>query len=146
MPTVNNIEQLRKWFRQCPALSPDNRFRVDYMAEEPTEYSLYAVPSTIKHRKNVLGEFIPTDEQRINYIFASKEVFGADERQNIRNAGFCQDVINWIIEQNKKQNFPRIEEGCVMAINPTLTGYAAVPDTDSARYQISLEIVYERTQ
>lgn len=144
MPTVNNIEQLRKWFRQCPALSPDNRFRVDYMAEEPTEYSLYAVPSTIRHKQNVLGEFVPSDNQSVNYIFAAKEVFGADERQNISNAGFCQDVINWIIAQNREQNFPRIEEGCVTAIKPTLTGYAAVPDTNSARYQISLEIAYTR--
>ena len=37
MPTVNNVEHLRKWFRQCPALSKANHFRVDYLAEEATE-------------------------------------------------------------------------------------------------------------
>lgn len=144
MPTVNNIEHLRKWFRQCPVLSPENRFRVDYLAEEPTEYSLFSVPSTIKYHENVLGESVPNDTQTVNYIFASKEYFGADERQNIINAGVYQDIINWITEQNSQLNFPRINEGRVTAIKPTLTGYVAAPGADSARYQIQLEVTYNR--
>ena len=54
MPELNNVDQLRKWFRQCPALSDDNRFRVDYLSESPTEYAIYASPSTITYRENVL--------------------------------------------------------------------------------------------
>lgn len=143
MPEVNNIEHLRKWLRQCPALSPDNRFRVDYMAEEPTEYSLFAVPSAIKYRENVLGEYIPREIQSIDYIFASKEVFGADETQNMSNLGWYQDVTGWITEQNARLNFPRMNEGRVLSIRPTLSAYPIAPGANSARYQIQLEITYK---
>ena len=68
MPELNNVDQLRKWFRQCPALSDDNRFRVDYLSESPTEYAIYASPSTITYRENVLGEEVPADIQTLNFI------------------------------------------------------------------------------
>lgn len=143
MPTINNIEHLRAWLRGCPAISRDNRFRVDYMAEEPVEYSLISVPSTISYRENVLGESIPRENQTMSFIFATRESWGADERQNIQNYGFFQDVTAWIIEQNARRIFPRINEGRVTSIRPILTTYVSSPGTDSARYQITIEISYK---
>ncbi len=145
MPTVNNIEHLRAWLRGCPALSADNRFRVDYMAEESVEYSLVSVPSSIVYRQNVLGESIPRENQTMNFIFATRESWGADEKQNMLNFGFYQDVIAWMIEQNAKLNFPRINEGRVTAIKPILSQYVSSPGTDSARYQITIEVAYRMT-
>lgn len=144
MPTVNNIEHLRKWFRACPALSRDNHFRVDYLAEEATEYALYAVPSTVRFHENVLGEHIPNDIQTLDFIFASKESFGANEMQNIANYGFYQDVTDWIISQNSMRNLPEINEGRVLSIVPTLTPYVAIPGTNSAKYQIQIKLTYRR--
>ena len=146
MPTVNNVEHLRKWLRGCPALPSENPLRVDYMGEEPTEYSLIALPSTIAYRKNVLGEEIPRKQQAMQFIFASREQWGADERQNIENYGFYQNVIAWMLEQNAVRNLPRINEGTVTAIKPTLSQYVSAPGTDSARYQIQIEIAYELNQ
>ena len=143
MPIVNNVEHLRKWLRDCPALLPENSFRVDYLAEEPVEYSLISVPSTIAYRKNVLGEEIPKKEQKMDFIFATREYWGADEAQNIDNYGFYQDVIVWIITQNAARNFPRVNEGRVTAIKPTLSQYVTAPGADSARYQIQIEVSYE---
>lgn len=144
MPTVNNIEHLRKWFRACPVLSRDNHFRVDYLAEEATEYALYAVPSTVRFHENVLGEHIPNDIQTLDFIFASKESFGANEMQNIANYGFYQDVTDWIISQNSMRNLPEINEGRVLSIVPTLTPYVAIPGTNSAKYQIQIKLTYRR--
>lgn len=144
MPRINNVERLRVWFRQCPMLSENRRLRVDYMAEEPTEYGIYAVPSTIRYKENVLGEFTPQDIQNVNYLFMSVENYGADERQNISNAGWYQDVTNWIMEQNAVRNFPTMDEGTVIGVKPTLSAYASDPGTDSARYQIQIEITYKR--
>lgn len=143
MPTVNNVEHLRKWLRGCPVLLPERHFRVDYLAEEPLEYSLIAVPSTISYRKNVLGEEIPRKEQSMDFIFATRHEWGADEKQNIANYGFYQDVISWMIEQNAIRNLPRINEGRVTAIKPTLSQYVSAPGTDSARYQIQIQVSYE---
>lgn len=141
---LNNAEQLRTWFRGCPALAAGNRFRVDYLAENPTEYALYAVPSQINYRENVLGEEIPMDIQSINYIFASKESYGADVEQNLANLGFYDEVVAWILEQNAQRNFPKINEGRVKSIVPTLTAYPIQIGSDAAKYQIQLKITYRR--
>ena len=125
MPVLNNTEQLREWFRTCPAIDSGNRFRIDYLAETPTEYAIYAVPSTINYRENVLGEEIPADIQTLNFIFASKETYGADVQQNLANMGFYDAIVSWVIEQNLARNFPEIQGGKVRSIVPTLTAYPA---------------------
>jgi len=141
---LNNAEQLREWFRGCPALALNNRFRMDYLAENPTEYALYAVPSQLNYRENVLGEEVPTDIQSVNYIFASKESYGGDVEQNLANLGFYDEVVAWILEQNAQHNFPSINEGRVKSIVPTLTAYPIEVGSDAARYQIQLRITYRR--
>lgn len=144
MPELNNTEQLRAWFRSCPAILQSNRFRVDYLAESPTEYAIYAVPTTINYRENVLGEEIPADIQTLNFIFASKESYGADVQQNLANLGFYDAVVAWVIEQNVIRNFPQISGGKVKSIVPTLTAYLAQAGSDAAKYQIQLKLTYRR--
>lgn len=139
---VNNTEALREWFRTCPAINRLKRFGVDYLTETPTEYAIYAVPSTIAYRRNILGQEVPKDEQTQNYIFASREPYGADVRQNLANLGFYQEVIAWIIEQNNARNFPQINEGKVQSIVPSLTAYPAAVGSDAAKYQIQLKLTY----
>lgn len=141
---LSNAEQLRSWFRGCPALAEGNRFRMDYLAENPTEYALYAVPSQINYRENILGEEVPTDIQSINYIFASKESYGADVEQNLANLGFYDEVVAWILTQNEKRIFPTINEGRVKSIVPTLTAYPIQIGSSAAKYQIQLKITYRR--
>lgn len=144
MPELNNVDQLRRWFRGCPALSGDNRFRIDYLSESPTEYAIYASPSTISYHENVLGEEVPNDIQTLNFIFASKESYGADVQTNLANMGFYDDVVAWVLEQNALRNFPTIQSGRVKSIVPTLTAYPAEIGSDTAKYQIQLRMTYKR--
>jgi hypothetical protein len=141
---LNNTEQLREWFRTCPALQRGSRFRVDYLAEGPTEYAIYAVPSTLIYHENIWGEEILADIQTQNYIFASKETYGADIQQNLANLGFYDAVIAWILEQNAARNFPEISGGRVKSIVPTLTAYPAQIGSNAAKYQIQLKMTYRR--
>lgn len=144
MPVVNSTESLREWFRTCPLLAPSSRFGVDYLTENPTEYAIYSVPSPLAYHENVLGEEVLNDVQTVNYIFASKENYGADVEQNLANLGFFEGVTAWIIEQNAARNFPKIQEGRVRSIVPTLTAYPAETGTDAAKYQIQIRITYRR--
>ena len=144
MSDINSIEKLRDWFRECPAILRGNRFRVDYVAEKPTEYAIYAVPSTLRYHENILGEEVPDDIQTQNFIFASKENYGADIEQNLANIKFHQDVTDWIIEQNATRNFPQWNDGRVTSIVPTLTAYPAQVGSSTAKYQIQLRITYRR--
>lgn len=142
--TKTNTEHLRDWFRTCPAILNTNAFRVDYLTENPTEYAIYASPTTINYRENVLGERIPMDIQTLNFIFASKESYGADVQQNLKNLGFYDSVVTWVLEQNNIGNLPLINEGVIKSIVPTLTAYPAEVGSDAAKYQIQLQITYRR--
>lgn len=144
MSEINNAERLRNWFRTCPAILKGNRFRVDYVAEKPTEYAIYAVPSTLRYHENILGEEVPDDIQTQNFIFASKEPYGADIIQNLANLGFHQAVTDWVLDQNAAQNFPEWNDGRIKSIVPTLTAYPAQVGSDAAKYQIQLKITYRR--
>jgi hypothetical protein len=144
MPLRTSAENLRAWFRTCPAVLNTNYFRVDYLAENATEYAIYAVPSQINYRENVLGERIPLDVQTLNFIFASKESYGADIQQNLANLGFYDEIVKWVLEQNNTGNFPTINEGVVKSIVPTLTAYPAEVGSDAAKYQIQLQLTYRR--
>ena len=141
----SNAGLLREWFCGCPALAEGSRFHVDYLPENATEYSLFAVPSEIAYRENVLGEDIPLDEQSVDWIFASKEFYGSDVEQNLANLGFYDEVTEWIIQQNAQRNFPTMIEGRVKSIKPMLTAYPVEPGSDVARYQIQIRIVYRRS-
>lgn len=143
-PEETNVARLRNWFRECPAISDTNRFRIDYLAENPTEYAIYAVPSQINTHENVLGEEILDDIQTLNFIFAMKESYGADIHQNLANLGFFDEVISWVITQNALRNFPDIQEGRIKSIMPTLSPYPAEIGSDVAKYQIQLKLTYRR--
>lgn len=140
---LNNTDALREWFRSCPALAPDSRFRLDYLAENPTEYALYAVPSTLSYQENVLGEEVPLPIQTVNYIFASRENYGADVIENLANLGFYDEVVLWIWEQNRIRNFPKLVYGTCRSVLPTLTAYPSEVGSAAAKYQIQIKIVYQ---
>ena len=144
MLDVNNNESLRLWFRQCPTINSKKRFRVDYLAENPTEYAIYTVPSQLVYHENILGDNVPNDIQTLNFIFASKESYGADIQQNLANLGFYDEIVLWVLEQNAEQNFPQINEGVVKSIVPTLTAYPVSVGSDAAKYQIQLKMTYRR--
>ncbi len=141
---INNTEALRAWFRQCPAISGQKRFRADYLAENPTEYAVFSVPSALRSHENILGETVIDDDQTQNFIFASKEVYGADIQQNLANLAFYQEVTEWIIDQNTEGNFPDWDGGTVKAILPTLTAYPAQVGSSTAKYQIQIKVNYRR--
>ena len=144
MATDKTTENLRLWLRTCPAISNIDRFNVDFMGQDPTEYAIYSTPSAINYKHDIVGNVYPDSIQELNYIFASLFAYSRDILQNLQNLGFFSDVISWIYQQNTEKNFPEIDEGTVLSIMPTLTPYVFDADSDSGRYQIQLKIKYRR--
>ena len=145
MPDISNAQRLRTWLFGCEAIDAGKRFGVDYLGDEPTEYALITVPSTLKWKENILGERKLKNEQEQNFIFASQEYYGADVAQNLQNLAFYQAVMNWVIAQNAAQIFPEWEGGVVTGITPTLTGGPIAYGAGVARYQIQLRVDYKVT-
>lgn len=141
---TNNIESLRAWFRECPAIGKSARFRADFLSTDPTEYAIFSVPSSLAYRENILGEEVLEDIQTQNFIFSSKEFYGPDTKQNIANIGFYQTVTNWILEKNARREFPEWDGGIVKSIVPTLTAYPSQVGSSAAKYQIQIRVTYRR--
>lgn len=142
--SVNNTESVRNWFRACPAILQTKRFGVDWVSEQPTEYAVLSVPSSIRYRENILGAEVPEDIQSQNFVFTAKLPYGSDSIQNLENLAFYQDVVNWVIEKNDAREFPEWDGGTVKSVVPTLTTALMQGGSDTARYQIQIRITYRR--
>lgn len=109
------------------------------------EYAIFSVPSAIRYHDNILGERVPDAVQSVDYIFGSIEAYGPDVARNAANLKLYQDVVQWILDQNAARKFPKLAEGSITAIEPTLTGYPIEATANTARYQINIKITYRRT-
>ena len=144
MPTTNNTAEMRTWLRQCPAVERKRLFGADYLADGES-YSLDVTPTTLKYRENILGDMVLRETQEQNFVFASRDPYGAEFQQNLDNLGFMQDVVAWIIEQNNARSFPTWEGGEVVAVVPTLTAYPIAMGSAYARYQMQIKVTYRVT-
>jgi len=144
LPAENNTAALRDWLRTCPAILNINRFGVDFAGRDPTEYTIYSVPTALKYKTDILGDVYYDSIQELNYIFACVFPFSMDVLQALENLGFFSEVMEWIYQQNVKKNFPEIAEGPAISIMPTLTPFVFNSTANTGRYQIQLKIKYRR--
>lgn len=138
------VDAIRDWFRECPAISKENRFGVDSLAADPTQYAIYMSPSSLQTAVDITGEVYVKSIQELSFNFASREKHPRDVLTALANHGFYDEVINWIIRQNKEKNFPEISGGTVISIMPNLTQYLFEAGANSGRYQISCKLRYRR--
>lgn len=134
------IKALRDYISQCPYLYEFNKgINVDYLDNDSTTYSIEEVPC-----EPIIKRYINGDTKRqYDFIFASRESYGADVFQNIENSGFYEDFSSWIEEESSKGNLPSLEGNREsLEIRVSTTGYAFQTDDNSARYQIQLKLIY----
>ena len=138
------VDAIRNWFRECPEIQKGNRFGIDNLSSDPTEYAVFMIPSSLQSFVDVTGEVCLKSVQELNFVFASREKHPSDVLQALANHGFYDNVISWIIAQNKEMSFPEIAEGSVISIMPSMTQYLFEAGTTSGRYQISCKMKYRR--
>lgn len=142
MPQI--AEALRDWFRSCPSVQKGNRFGVDHLSADPTEYAIYMSPSPLDSYVDITGEVQIRPIQTVNFVFASREAHSSDVLQSLANHGFYDEVIDWIIAQNKSKTFPNIKGCKVQSIMPSLTQCLFEAGPNTGRYQISCKLTYRR--
>ena len=133
------IKALRDYISQCPYLYEFNKgINIDYLDNDSTTYSIEEVPC-----EPIIKRYINGDTKRqYDFIFASRESYGADVFQNIENSGFYEDFSRWIEEESSKGNLPSLEGNREsLEIRVSTTGYAFQTDDNSARYQIQLKLI-----
>lgn len=133
------IEGIRNYMKKCPCLEKFNnavRVNVNYLADDTTTYTIEEVPT-----EPILKQYLDGSSKRqYNFIFASREPYGADVLQNINNSGFYEEFTNWI-ETNEE--LPVLGDNLeALKVEVLTSAYVIAVTEDTARYQIQLRLKY----
>lgn len=131
------IGALRNYFLECPYLK-DGKFGVDFLPKDPS-YSLDPLPSDPVYRRYVDGGKI----YQMEYTFTSKEAYDGDTRTMIDNSFFYQKLSEWVEQQEEAENLPVLEGYTAISNIVTSSGYLFDADSDLAKYQVQLRLLYE---
>ncbi|MDE5854209.1 MAG: chloramphenicol resistance protein [Ruminococcus sp.] len=132
------IESIREFIMEFPELK-DGALLVDYLGNSPIEYTVEPVPCSPVVRKFIDGSC----EKQFLFLFASREAYSDDVNQCIENLSFYENFSDWIYEQNNSGNLPVLDGNRTAEELEILTGgYQIYADTNTARYQIQLRLIY----
>ena len=131
------IGALRDYYLECPYLK-DGKFSVDFLRNDPS-YSLDPLPSDPVYRQYVDGGKI----YQMEYAFTSKAAYDGDARTMIDNSFFYQQLAEWVEQQEDAGNLPNLEGYTAIGNAVTSSGYLFDADSDLAKYQVQLRLLYE---
>jgi len=135
------IEKLREWLITCPNLDIYAQTLVEFLGNEPTEYSITEVPT-----QNIITQYLDgTTERRLLFNFSSREYYGREIAQNIANSNFYKNFADWLEQKTKAGELPIISDNIkVNSIKALSSGYLFQVSNglDNAKYNIQCEMLY----
>lgn len=136
--TDSIINGIVEYFMKCPLLK-DGAFRVDALGTDTCEYTIEIGPQSPISKTYVNG----ATERVCQFNFGSREYYSLDRANNISNSEFYEKFAEWIEEQDIKENYPEMPQGCTPTSLEVLSpGFLFSTDMQSARYQIQLMLTY----
>lgn len=134
MADKSKMELIKEFIESCPYLNK-GKVNVDYIKNKPLSYSIDETPID-----PVLQNFSDGGRRlQIQFDFSVQANFSALE--NIKNSKFCDDFTDWIYEQNKQENLPKID-GAVW-IKCLGRGTILQTTETTAIYVIPMQLAYE---
>lgn len=130
----SKMELIKEFIETCPLLK-NGKVNVDYIKDKPQSYSIDETPVN-----PILQNYADGGRQiQIQFDFSVQANFSVLE--NIKNSKFCDDFTNWIYEQDKIGNLPKINNICWIKC----TGRGTILQTTetTAIYVIPMQVVYE---
>ena len=134
MAEKSKMELIKEFIETCPYLKK-GKVNVDYIKDKPQSYSIDETPVD-----PISQNFLDGGRRlQIQFDFSIQANFSVLE--NIKNSKFCDDFTDWIYEQNKQENLPKID-GAVWI--KCLGRGTILQTTDStAIYVIPIQVAYE---
>lgn len=133
------INSVRDYIMKFPQLK-DGYLLVDFLNNEAVAYDIEPVPSTPIYKQYTDGSSI----KQLIFIFASRETYSADVNQCIENLSFYENFENWIYNNNENGIYPILDSGKQsISIEVLTSGYAFSAESNTARYQVQLRLLYE---
>lgn len=132
------IQAVTDYFMKCPLLK-DGVFRVDALGTSGIEYVIETGSFDPIIQTYVDGSSI----RQYQFSFGSREYYDMDRIQNIQNSTFYEQFAEWIEEQNRNGNLPKLPEGMhANELEVLSPGYIFDITTKYARYQLPLRLIY----
>ncbi|MCM1506615.1 MAG: hypothetical protein NC177_05705 [Ruminococcus flavefaciens] len=133
------IESVRDFISNCPLLKNGVLLNVDRLGDTEIEYTIDGEMTDPILRRYTDGSSL----RQFNFIFASREAYGADTLQNVANSGFYEDFADWIETQSNIGNLPKLDKYRIpQYIEIQSNNYIFDTNDSTARYQIQLKFVY----
>ncbi len=129
--------------RWLKAFDPEEYWKMkqvdtDIQSAKVDSYSLVKEP--VRNVKTyVSGRKVITDHYMIQARLSSQT-----NTDRIENSGFGEALEDWVSEQGKKKNFPKIPDAVVQVISVTTPFYLGKVDTNNSIYQLTVAIKYEK--
>ncbi|GBU06587.1 hypothetical protein EDD74_1225 [Faecalimonas umbilicata] len=132
------IQAVTDYFMKCPLLK-DGVFRVDALGTNGIEYVIETGSFDPIIQTYIDGSSI----RQYQFSFGSREYYDMDRIQNIQNSTFYEQFAEWIEEQNRNGNLPKLPEGMhANELEVLSPGYIFDITTKYARYQLPLRLIY----
>lgn len=130
------ISKIRQYFFDLGIIDENSNINVDFLSNEPIQYVIEPIPvePIIKPYKDggSLRQFV--------FQFGSREYFGADVIQNMKNTEFYEDFSALIEDNYRKGVLPKIDG--IQSIECLNNGTINEDNTNNAKYVIQMRITY----
>lgn len=134
------IESIREYFDKCPLLKADAKLNLDYLGLEDVEYGIYSEPVNPVIKKYVDGDEL----KQHTFVFAVKNLMSDSYITQLENISFFDKFIQWIEENNKQRNLPKLEgKRQAQRLEILTNGYLIAQDEGKAQYQIQMRLIYK---
>ena len=130
------VRSLRQYFFDLGIIDENSNINVDFLSNEPIEYVIEPIPVEPILRPYKDGGSL----RQFVFNFASKNYYGADVIQNMKNTEFYEDFSELIEDNNKKGVLPNIKG--IQSIECLNNGTINEDNTDNAKYVIQMRITY----
>lgn len=132
------IEKIRQYLIENKIVDENCRVNVDFLGEEPTEFSIVPIAVDPILKKYIDGSSL----RQYQFQLISCNYYGADVMQNIANSTFYENLYNLIEENNDAGILPKIKG--IESIECLNNGAILDVTTNTARYSIQMKITYEK--
>lgn len=138
-PNNTKIAKLRNYmFSILDEMLSDKKYQVNanFLSKDPNNYSLDRIPVDTMLENWI----IPIKKYHEVYEFRSRNTYGQDVLDNLKNIGFFEILEEEIRSNNKKGILPEIEG--IESIKCLNAGSLNIADTQLAEFSVQIEINY----
>lgn len=129
------MEIIKEYIETCPLLD-GGKINVDYLKDDLFSYSIDRTPTT----KEVYSYVFGGGKKQLAFDFSITAPLSSQAIINLENSKFCDDFTEWVEEQNRKKNLPKIKG--ISSLKVTSDGYILQKTDTTAIYTIQLNLTY----